>query len=342
VSPVHQYKSVENKIFKGLSGWFRGIFSAIAKFFQKIVSGGRQRFTIMLIPHSEKRIFHFKISVFTLIFLGAIIGGIVSGFFFYSTHITGVSNQLESVTEYANLKTADIALLQDAIAGLNISARKFEDTLNEGLVILGGSPIRNDINNSEAGNDLSQFQGSTDEGVERNYNQVRNITELMNNARDGFSTTVDLNQDLAEIMRKLPIIWPTSKSSTYVTQQFGPSMHPFDKWWYIHTGLDLGSGGRIGLDVYATADGEVSRIERRNTGYGNMIVIKHQGGYYTLYAHLHSIKVDEGDTVAQGQVIGLLGNSGLSTGPHLHYEIRVGTQVINPISFLKLGIERRN
>jgi murein DD-endopeptidase MepM/ murein hydrolase activator NlpD len=104
----------------------------------------------------------------------------------------------------------------------------------------------------------------------------------------------------------------------------------------MHTGIDFGAP--IGMRVKATAAGTVVEADR-NGGYGNMVEIDHGGGIATRYAHLSAIMVKVGQKVERGTVIGLVGSTGRSTGPHLHYEVRRKGNAVNPARYLKAGRE---
>ncbi|MGD9918298.1 MAG: DUF5930 domain-containing protein [Paenirhodobacter sp.] len=104
------------------------------------------------------------------------------------------------------------------------------------------------------------------------------------------------------------------------------------RWGRLHAGIDL--AGPVGMHVHAPADGTITAAEWEN-GYGNVIKITHQFGVSTVYGHLSKIRVKVGQKVSRGDWIGDTGNTGRSTGPHLHYEIRVGGAPINPMTFIK-------
>lgn len=110
------------------------------------------------------------------------------------------------------------------------------------------------------------------------------------------------------------------------TSGFGP------RWGRMHNGTDF--AGRHGLPIHATADGTVIRAGRQS-GYGNIVTIKHAFGLETRYAHLSKIRVKVGDRVSRGDRIGDMGNTGRSTGTHLHYEIRVNGKPVDPMNFIK-------
>jgi murein DD-endopeptidase MepM/ murein hydrolase activator NlpD len=108
------------------------------------------------------------------------------------------------------------------------------------------------------------------------------------------------------------------------------------RWGRLHAGLDFAAP--IGTPIYATADGVVTEAGW-SSGYGRMIKIQHEFGIETRYAHLNAIRVDVGQRVSRGERIGDMGNSGRSTGPHLHYEIRVGGQAVNPMIYIRAGTD---
>ncbi len=128
-------------------------------------------------------------------------------------------------------------------------------------------------------------------------------------------------------VEKTPFDMPVKGSFRY-TSGFGP------RWGQMHRGVDLAAKSRS--PIYATGDGVVTQAGW-NGGYGRVVYIKHEFGVETRYAHLARIRVKKGQRVSRGQKIGDMGNSGRSTGTHLHYEVRVGGKAVNPMIFIKAG-----
>ncbi|MBN1882967.1 MAG: peptidoglycan DD-metalloendopeptidase family protein [Deltaproteobacteria bacterium] len=124
------------------------------------------------------------------------------------------------------------------------------------------------------------------------------------------------------ILNKGLFLWPTEG---LVYSLFGM------RWGRMHRGMDI--SGKSGTPVLAARDGTVTFAGVKG-GYGNIVILSHQDGYETRYAHLSSIKASVGDTVKTGDVIGLMGSTGRSTGPHLHFEIRKDDTARNPLFFL--------
>jgi murein DD-endopeptidase MepM/ murein hydrolase activator NlpD len=120
---------------------------------------------------------------------------------------------------------------------------------------------------------------------------------------------------------------------------FGVRMDPFLRRPAMHTGLDM--RGDTGEPVHATANGKVT-VAGREGGYGNMVEIDHGNGFSTRFGHLSAIDVKVGQTVRTGQVVGKIGSTGRSTGPHLHYETRINDEAVDPQKFLKAGLRLGN
>ena len=129
-----------------------------------------------------------------------------------------------------------------------------------------------------------------------------------------------------------PAIQPISnKELRHAASGYGMRLHPIYKTYKFHEGLDFAAP--TGADIYATGDGKVIKAEYSGGGYGKMVLVDHGFGYQTLYAHMNSIGVVLGSEVKRGQVIGTVGNTGDSTGPHLHYEVHKNGRHVNPIDY---------
>jgi murein DD-endopeptidase MepM/ murein hydrolase activator NlpD len=147
-----------------------------------------------------------------------------------------------------------------------------------------------------------------------------------------FDEVYRLAKNKAKMLASIPAIQPISnKSLKRIASGFGYRIHPIYKTWRMHTGIDFTAP--IGTPIYATGDGVVERKKGKMTGYGKVVVIDHGYGYESLYAHMSKIIVKPGEKVKRGQVIGYVGNTGRSTGPHLHYEIKKNGKPVNPVHF---------
>lgn len=148
-----------------------------------------------------------------------------------------------------------------------------------------------------------------------------------------FDDVVELAKNKVLLNECIPAIHPISvKDFSRISDFFGlRKKHPVTGQVSFHHGLDF--AGAIGTPIYATGDGVVESTSYSFAGYGNQVVIDHGFGYKTRYAHLHKINVEPGQKVKRAEIIGQLGNSGRSTGPHLHYEVLVRERHVNPLNY---------
>jgi hypothetical protein len=143
-----------------------------------------------------------------------------------------------------------------------------------------------------------------------------------------------LSKDKERFSTSVPAIWPIDRSKMRnKIGAFGYRNHPVYRQWRFHSGVDM--PGRVGDPIYATGDGVVEYVERSRAryGYGTQILINHGYGYKTRYAHLNKLLVEKGDTITRGQLIAEMGNTGVSTSPHLHYEVIYNRTHVNPINY---------
>lgn len=155
-------------------------------------------------------------------------------------------------------------------------------------------------------------------GQSMRYSEVKLLREIQRLVR------------LHEAVEQLPLGSPMHDAE--ITSGFGRRVDPFRKRWAAHNGIDF--AGPVGSEIFSTADGTVAHAGRKGA-YGNLVVIEHAHGISTYYGHLSAIKVQEGDVVKRGQLVGIQGSTGRSTGAHLHYEIHVDGEPRNPSVFLE-------
>lgn len=130
------------------------------------------------------------------------------------------------------------------------------------------------------------------------------------------------------LLRSTPSVYP---AHGWVTSEFGVRDDPFTAERIMHAGIDVAA--REGAPVLAPADGVVTFVGNRG-GYGNMVIVEHGFGYSTVYGHMQKMTVKAGERIKRGTQVGAVGNTGRSTGPHLHYEVRVNGIPVNPRLFL--------
>jgi len=148
---------------------------------------------------------------------------------------------------------------------------------------------------------------------------------------ESFDSMVAMVLSRTERVARLPGLLPVVSNLWVVTSPFGRRRDPFTGRWKLHSGTDIAAPFRS--PVVATARGTIVHVGYRRS-LGRNVKIDHQNGLQTLYGHLHRMHVAHGDMVERGDVIGELGTSGRSTGPHIHYEVRLGKTVLDPAKFL--------
>ena len=150
-----------------------------------------------------------------------------------------------------------------------------------------------------------------------------------------FNDLIRTAKENKEKMRHIPSVIPLHIKDYTMSSGFGMRIDPVYEVPRFHAGLDFAAG--IGTPVYATADGKVEQAGDRGT-YGNCIDINHGNNYLTRYGHLSKINVKSGQTVKRGDLIGFVGSTGKSTGPHLHYEVRFKAEPQNPVNYYFMDI----
>ncbi|MGQ9619518.1 MAG: M23 family metallopeptidase [Bacteroidales bacterium] len=147
-----------------------------------------------------------------------------------------------------------------------------------------------------------------------------------------FDELIALAREKEEMLASIPAIMPVSnKDLTRTASGWGLRIHPIYKIVRFHYGMDFTAP--VGTEIYATGDAAVEKIVSSRRGYGNHIILNHGFGYKTLYAHLDRFNVRQGQKVKRGDVIGFVGNSGLSIAPHLHYEVELNGVKVDPSNY---------
>ena len=147
-----------------------------------------------------------------------------------------------------------------------------------------------------------------------------------------FDELIMLAREKEDMLRSIPAIIPIStKDLTRIASGFGLRIHPVYKISKFHAGMDFTAP--LGTEVYVTGDGTIESVSSSKRGMGNYITINHGFGYSSIYAHLESFNVRAGQKVRRGDVIGYVGNTGMSVAPHLHYEIKLNGRNVDPVNY---------
>ena len=163
-------------------------------------------------------------------------------------------------------------------------------------------------------------------------NRIDKISSNVRLQNHSLNAVLDEALDKQEFLACKPSINPISPADPiWLTSTYGYRKDPFTGKRTAHHGIDL--AGPVGLDIHCTGSGTVIYAKINRHGYGKEVVVDHGFGYRTTYAHLNDIFVEKGQKLKRGEVVGTLGSTGRSTGPHLHYEIRKDGRAVNPFYF---------
>lgn len=201
--------------------------------------------------------------------------------------------------------------------------------------IFGVAPISKDLRIGGTGGtdefkNLKKYKNN--ELMLESANLIATLERQVNIHKSGFDRIKNLAGTRSARLSHVPAIQPIHNHNLIRTASgFGMRMHPVYKVPKLHTGVDFTA--KTGTEIFAAGDGVVFNVKKSYTGYGQHVIIDHGFGYKTLYAHMSKFKVRKGQKVKRGDVIGLVGNTGTSTGPHLHYEVIRDNKKIDPANF---------
>jgi murein DD-endopeptidase MepM/ murein hydrolase activator NlpD len=162
--------------------------------------------------------------------------------------------------------------------------------------------------------------------------QLNGLTARATFQMKSYKEIEEMVRDKQKLLSAIPAIQPVSnKELNGIASGYGTRIDPVYKVSKFHAGLDFAAAQ--GTPIYATADGRIKTATREEGGYGNHVVINHGYGYETLYGHMVRIKVRQGNSIKRGEIIGWVGSTGKSTGPHCHYEVHKNGNAVDPVYF---------
>ncbi|GHU97563.1 peptidase M23 [Spirochaetia bacterium] len=336
MASVHEYKRFENSIVQKVKKLVVSAVKGVGYAFKACGRAITRRYTIVLVPHSEKKVYNFHISPLSLCCVLLVLVGVFGTFFWYTASYNGTRGT--SAVKDSRLKDTQASLdkIRDEISHLLRQTRGFQTTLSSTFDALGVNMSMNNTAGPTATGDLAGIFDirETAEGSLPEVDDIRKLTEYLASAEEPVKEIGTLFASQSALLTEIPNIWPIRGGIGHISMYFGQNEDPFTGQYYIHKGIDL-STYRYGDPIVATADGQVVTMDY-DGGFGYYIIIKHKHGFYTRYAHMQSYKVSLGQRVQQGEVIGYIGNTGRSTGPHVHYEIHVGSDVVDPYKYLNI------
>jgi murein DD-endopeptidase MepM/ murein hydrolase activator NlpD len=326
---VSEYKKLEKRFVSYLKTQLIYIKRWILYSYKRFIQKGKEKLTVMLIPHSEKKIFNFQISLFTISFLILILAGVIVTFFISTSRYTFTKRKMEELQSTQEGNINSMHMIEDEIAVLNSTVVEYKENIKDIIKLLGSNQSENIFGlggpETEIKN-ISEIIGlKSKEGYQSELETLKKINDDIMASKKVLQNFTKFLAAREEIIQKIPNNWPI------ITSPFGTRRSPFTGNWAMHQGVDI--SWWPGAPVRSAADGVVVFAGMKG-GYGRTIQIQHEYGFQTLYGHLSSISAYEGKKVKKGEIIGFLGRTGRATGFHLHYEVRIGTKAVDPMIFM--------
>jgi len=340
---LRRIKETEKRWYERFIQGFASVVDIARVGIRRFFAWGRTRFVFAVIPQSEKPARRFETNRFSLIVMEAVLIFFV-GFAVYSISAYSAAALRATALEVQLTKAQqNIDQLRESTENLLSETAKFQEKLDL-LVNIAQSKGKPDLPQNTS--DILKTAGLIDlvsgnlsyDPVSRDVLRLNDIAEALDKSLPVLDDIANMLATQKDIMTEVPNIWPVKGNLGHITMYFGQNENPFvPGQWYLHTGIDI-STNRVGDLILATADGKVIDIHY-DPSLGNSVTIQHSHGFTTRYAHLRNFAVKKGQRVSQGDVIGYLGNTGRTTGPHLHYEVYLGTSLIDPLRFLSIHKE---
>lgn len=242
-----------------------------------------------------------------------------------------LQNQIAEQRFELNKLDREITQLDEILAGME----KRDDNIYR--VVLGAEPIDASIREAGVGGseryadirDKDLIDTDMIVGLNEKVDKLRRKVYIELKSQDEL---VKLAENKEKLYASIPAIQPVSnKQLIALASGFGLRTHPIYKVRKMHAGIDFAAS--IGTPIYATADGKVVTVDVKFSGYGKLVEIDHGFGYKTRYAHMHDFAVRAGQKVRRGDLIGYVGNTGVSTAPHLHYEVLINGTQVDPVHY---------
>jgi murein DD-endopeptidase MepM/ murein hydrolase activator NlpD len=337
LASVHEYKRFENNLVHKTKSGFDAFIKTIGAFFRAIGRALTRRYTVVLVPHSGKNVYNLHISILSICCFFLILTAVLGTFVWYGVSNRSTLNNLTERGNRLNETQASLDQIRDAVNDLFREVRNFEPALSSTLSVLGADTAGLNRISQAPGGDLASFFDIKESpaGTLQEVEDLRRLSVFFTTATTPIKEIGTLLNSQSALLTEIPSIWPIKGNQGHISMLFGQNENPFTGQYYIHKAIDI-STYRQGDPIVATADGQVVALEFDYNGFGNNVIIRHKHGFYTRYAHMLSFNVRAGQRVQQGAIIGYIGNTGLSTGPHLHYEVHIGSDVVDPYKYINM------
>ena len=337
---TRRYKRAEKNAVQTILRFFGRIGVGIGHGFSRLFHGCNRKLTIMIVPHSQNKVLNFQTNVFALISCAVIIAGVFFSFFWFNKTALSANAEIARLQTENKEARAGLDELRDENTNLLQAAKKFQGSFSEMLSTLGmNQQTKKTSGQTQSGDlasmfDFQEYSGTTAAEAA----DVKMLASYLENAVQPIEEIGKMLQAQSTLFSDIPSVHPLKGGIGHISMPFGQNINPFTGQWYIHKGMDF-STYRAGDPIIATANGQVVTSAFDN-GLGNYVIIKHKHGFYTRYGHMREVFVKKGQFIMQGDTIGLIGNTGKSTGPHLHYEVHIGSDVVDPAKYVNVVLTK--
>ncbi|MBQ7159452.1 MAG: M23 family metallopeptidase [Treponema sp.] len=335
---TRHYKRLEKNAVSSFINAMRRFFGAIGSVFGKFFKLCDSKLTIMIVPHAKGKVVNFQTNVFALACAAILVIGVVSSFVYFNRQAAGSGAEISRLMSENRQTLASLDELRDENNNLLQTAKRFQSSLSQALSLIGINQSSSVSRASMGDSDLSSLFDTQEQvtGSTREANDIRLLNSYLESAVQPIEEIGKMLESQENLFADIPNIWPIRGGIGHISMQFGQNVHPITGQWYIHKGLDF-STWRSGDPVIATANGQVVTVGY-DMSFGNYVIIKHKHGIYTRYCHMSRSNVQKGQFVTQRQIIGYIGNTGITTGPHLHYEVHIGSDVVDPAKYVNVKL----
>jgi murein DD-endopeptidase MepM/ murein hydrolase activator NlpD len=271
------------------------------------------------------------LGIISLILIAAAGLALIQMEYFPQSQTLLLQNRLAEQQFELNKLQRDVGQMNEILLGIE----KRDDNIYR--VVLGAEPIDKSIREAGVGgserySDIQEKDLIDQDMVIDLYEKVDKLRRKVYIESKSQDELVKLAENKEKLYASIPAIQPISnKQLMALASGFGMRTHPIYKLKKMHSGIDFAAS--IGTPIYATADGKVAKVDVKFSGYGKVVEIDHGFGYSTRYAHMHDFAVRAGQSVRRGDLIGYVGNTGLSTAPHLHYEVLINGSQVDPVHY---------
>jgi hypothetical protein len=324
---LQRYKNAERIHYRRVTSFLARAWHRLATLWRRFFDGGSQSITILVVTHDEEPPRGLRISIFGLAGVSMLTLAVIVLVFAFSGGLGGARAKVAASSDELAQARAELNSLKDETARLSLAYKDFQTALSPIMATGGSHDAARETRNISL---PSIFAKRASEAQ-----SIGEIREMLDESGPVVSDYGSMLGNMSAVKRTVPAIWPINGNIGHISTTFGTNPNPFTGQSYFHTGIDC-STYRSGDLLVATGDGKVifAGVEG---GYGRCVIIAHAYGYMTRYGHMERILVHSGQMVKQGQGIGILGNTGVSTAPHTHYEVIMGRRYLDPTDYLWSG-----